>query len=137
MSASVIASGVAVMEGNAYRPRNSRSRPVRSISGIPGAARTPMCQAPPWVMSASISRPNPARPISMAVKRGEQGDELAEGPPGLGEPVDQQDRVSGGPCGDVVQGRSVDVGAVVGDPRHGGTGWCGGHVSPQLDSLAV
>src|SRR5205823_5386957 len=49
------------------------------------------------------------------VAGGEQGDELAEGPPGLGEPVDQQDRGPGGPGSGVVQGRSIDVGAVVGD----------------------
>src|SRR5580692_2340068 len=69
------------------------------------------------------------------VAGGEQGDELAEGPPGLGEAVDQQDRGSGGPGGSVMQGRSVDVGAVVGGPRDGGDRWCGGHVS-LLNSTA-
>ena len=56
------------MAGNANCPRNSRSRPASSISGMPGAARTPMYQVPPWVTSASISRPNPGRPISMALR---------------------------------------------------------------------
>jgi hypothetical protein len=32
------------------------------------------------------------------VAGGEQRDELAEGPPGLGKPVDQQDRRSAGPA---------------------------------------
>src|ERR1700728_2839524 len=64
------------------------------------------------------------------VTGGEQGDELAEGPPGLGEPVDQQDRGPGGPGGSVVQGRPVDLGAVVGDPGAGEARWCGSHISP-------
>ena len=53
------------------------------------------------------------------------------------ESVDQEHRDALVSCGDVVQGRSVDVGAVVGDLRHGGAGWCGGHFTPQFDSLAV
>ena len=35
---------------------------------MPGAARTPMCQAPPWATSASASQPKPGRPVSMAVR---------------------------------------------------------------------
>ena len=35
---------------------------------MPGAARTPMCQAPPRATSASVSQPKPGRPVSMAVR---------------------------------------------------------------------
>jgi len=49
------------------------------------------------------------------VVRREQRDEPVEGPPGLGEAVDQQDRRSAGARGDVVQLGSVGLGAVVGD----------------------
>jgi hypothetical protein len=51
--------------------------------------------------------------------------------------VDKQDRRPGGPGGSVMQGRSVDVGAVVGDLEDGGARWCCGHASPYFDSLAV
>ena len=52
-----------------------------------------------------------------AVAGREQRDELPEGPPGLGKPVDQQDRRSAGSRRDVVQPGSVDLRAVVRDPR--------------------
>ena len=39
----------------------------------------------------------------------EQRDELPEGPPGLGKPVDQQNRRSAGPRRDVVQPGPVDL----------------------------
>jgi hypothetical protein len=56
-----------------------------------------------------------------AVAGREQRDELPEGPPGLGKPVDQQDRSSAGPGRDVVQPGPVDLRIVVRDPRQRGT----------------
>ena len=50
-----------------------------------------------------------------AVPPGEQRDEPAEGPPGLGEAVDKQDRRSRQAGGDVVELGAVDFGGVVRD----------------------
>jgi len=58
---------------------------------------------------------------------GQQRDEAVEGPPRLGEAVDEQDGRPPGPGGDVVQGRTADVGDVVADVGDGGAGGLDGH----------